>query len=167
MLLSYIRTIARLRKELKKQQEYIHTFLNPYLVELQNKFDGKFDEEQLKKIRQYYGLFIPTILCSSYKHLYDKGYTEAERKRATLFGILTPVGDDLFDIDKLDAEAITLITYEPQRYNANTFSARVAKEIQSFMLQNVPYKKEYLEAAKNVFADTTEDNKTDRSHNRR
>jgi hypothetical protein len=151
MLLSYLKTIKRLRKELKKQQEYIQTFLSPYLFELERKFEGKFEEEQLKKIRQYYGLFIPTILCSSYKHLYNEEYTEAERKRATLFGVLTPVGDDLFDIDKLDAAAINKITYEPHDYIAKTFSAHIAKEIQSFMLKDVPGKKEYLEAAKNVF----------------
>jgi hypothetical protein len=151
MILSYISTIARLRKELKKQHAYIQTFLNAYLDELQKKYGGTFGEEQLKKIRQYYGLFIPTILCSSYKHLYDESYTEAERKRATLFGILTPVGDDLFDIDKLDVEAINEITYHPESYVAKTFSAHIAKEIQSFMLKDVPSKREYLEAAKNVY----------------
>ncbi|MGI8634947.1 MAG: hypothetical protein ACR2KZ_06055, partial [Segetibacter sp.] len=151
MLSSYLRTIVRLRKEFKKQQHYIHTFLNPYLFELEQKFDGKFDEDQLKKIRQYYGLFIPTILCSSYKHLYNEEYTQAERKRATLFGVLTPVGDDLFDIDKLSVEAINEITYRPEDYDAKTFSARIAKAIQSFMLQDVPCKNEYLKAAKNVF----------------
>lgn len=151
IILSYLRTITRFRKELKIQQHYINTFLNPYLEELQKKHAGTFDEEQLKKIRQYYGLFIPTILCSSYKHLYNENYTSPERKRATLFGILTPVGDDLFDIDRLDVDAINEITYHPERYQAQTFSAHVAKEIQSFMLKDVPNKKEYLAAAKNVF----------------
>ena len=133
MLSSYIRTVVRLRKEFKKQQDYIRTFLNPYLFQLEKKFQGKFDDEQLKKIRQYYGLFIPTILCSSYKHLYNEEYTEAERERATLFGVLTPVGDDLFDIDKLSVEAINKITYEPENYEANTFSAQIAKEIHYFL----------------------------------
>ena len=151
MMLSYLKTIVRLRKELKKQQDYIHTFLNPYLEQLQVKYQCTFHQEQLKKIRQYYGLFIPTILCSGYKHLYNEKYTEAERKRATLFGILTPVGDDLFDIDKLDVTAINEITYHPESYDAKTFSAHIAKEIQSFMLKDVPFRKEYLEAAKNVF----------------
>lgn len=143
--------MLRFRKELEIQQQYINTFLNPYLEELQKKYSGTFNEEQLKKIRQYYGLFIPTILCSSYKHLYNENYSEAERKRATLFGILTPVGDDLFDIDKLNVTAINEITYHPENYDAQTFSAHIAKEIQSFMLNDVPNKKEYLEAAENVF----------------
>ncbi|MDB5247113.1 MAG: hypothetical protein JWQ40_1507 [Segetibacter sp.] len=150
-LFTYVSTLYRLQKELKKQQAYINTFLNPYLNDLQKNHDGSFQDEQLKKIRKYYGLFIPTILCSSYKQLYKQSFTEAERKRATLFGILTPVGDDLFDIDKLEADAIKEITYHPERYDAKNFSAKVAKDIQSFMLSDVPFKDEYLEAAKNVF----------------
>lgn len=151
IIFSYLRTMIRFRKELKEQQHFIRTYLNPYLEELQKKYNGAFDEEQLKKIRSYYGLFIPTILCSSYKHLYNEKYTDAERKRATLFGILTPVGDDLFDIDKLNVDEINEITYRPEMYDARTFSANVAKEIQTFMLKEVPYKNEYLEAARIVF----------------
>jgi len=151
MILSYVRTILRLKKELKIQQAYINTFLDPYLQQLEQTYNGTFYEEQLKKIRQYYGLLIPTVLGSSYKHLYNQPFTEDERKRATLFGILTPVGDDLFDIDKLDVEAIKEITYRPETYDAKTFSAHVAKEIQSFLLKDVPNKAAYLEAAKNVY----------------
>jgi len=151
MIISYLATIRRLRKELKAQQKYIDKFLNPYLRELERKYDGTFHDEQLKKIRQYYGLFIPTILCSSYKHLYGQPFTEPERKRATLFGILTPVGDDLFDIEKLDAQAINEITYHPENYRATNFPAHVACEIQAFMLDDVADKQAYLEAAKNVY----------------
>jgi hypothetical protein len=151
MIVSYVRTIIRIAKELKIQRKYINCFLNPYLIQLENKHSGKFQPEQLKKIRDYYALFIPTILCSSYKYLYGQQYTDAERKRATLFGILTPVGDDLFDLDRLDDKAIYQITYNPDKYEATTFSARVAKEIQSFMLRDVPHKTEYLEAARNVY----------------
>jgi hypothetical protein len=147
----YIKTLLRLYKELNKQKRFINSFLDPYLKELESKYDGVFQPEQLKKIRHYYGLFIPTILCSSYKELYDEAFTNDERKRATLFGILTPVGDDLFDIDKLDVPAIQTITYHPETYNATTFSGKVAKEVQAFMLHDVKDKEAYLLAAKNVF----------------
>lgn len=61
-----------------------------------------------------------------------------------------PVGDDLFDIDKLDIESIRAITYHPEEYIATTFSSHVAKEIQTYLLQHVPHKEAYLEASKNV-----------------
>jgi hypothetical protein len=89
-------------------------------------------------------------LCSSYKRLYGKALSNDERKRATLFGILTPVGDDLFDIDKLDKESIQQITFHPETFNAKTFSTHVAKEIQTYLLNTVPHKQEYLKASKDV-----------------
>ncbi len=149
-LFRYINISRNVYKEIKKQKQYNKTFLVPYLHELENKYGGKFSDEQKKKILHYYGLFITAFLCSSYTKLYGRSLTDAERKRATLFGILTPVGDDLFDVDKLDMESIRSITYDPQNHTATTFSANVAKEIQTFLLADVPHKEAYLKAAKNV-----------------
>ncbi len=149
-LTRYINISRHVYKEIKKQKQFNKTFLVPYLHELENKYGGKFREEQKKKILHYYGLFITAFLCSSYTKLYGRSLTDSERKRATLFGILTPVGDDLFDVDKLDMESIRSITYDPQNHTATTFSANVAKEIQTFLLADVPHKEAYLKAAKNV-----------------
>jgi hypothetical protein len=60
------------------------------------------------------------------------------------------VGDDLFDEDKLNIESIRAITYDPENFTATTFSAKVAKEIQRFLLADVPHKEAYLLAATNV-----------------
>lgn len=149
-VLTYINIARRVYKEIQTQKQFNKDFLVPYLDELQTRHNGTFQPEQRGKILKYYGLFITSFLCSSYKRLYGKTLTPGERKRATLFGILTPVGDDLFDIDKLPVEDIRTITFTPQLYNATTFSAGVAKEIQTYLLEHVPYKKEYLEASKNV-----------------
>ena len=149
-LFRYIGIAKSVHKEINIQKKFNKEFLIPYLEELENKYSGKFDKEQKRKILNYYGIFITSILCSSYKRLYGKSLCNEERKRATLFGILTPIGDDLFDIDKLDIDSIRHITYDPDSYNATTFSSKVAKEIQSYELHHVPYPKEYLEASKNV-----------------
>jgi len=146
----YISIARKVYKEIRIQKKFNREFLIPYLDELEKKYNGKFQSEQRGKILDYYGLFITSFLCSSYKRLYGKVLTPGERKRATLFGILTPVGDDLFDIDKLDNETIRQITFAPETFNAATFSACVAKEIQTYLLNNVPHKKEYIEASKNV-----------------
>jgi hypothetical protein len=149
-LYTHVSTIFRLYQEIKMQKKYNKIFLLPYLRQLEIKYTGKFKEEQKQKILNYYGLFITSFLCSSYKKLTGNKLTDAERKRATLFGILTPVGDDLFDEDKLDIQSIRIITFNPESYTASTFSANVAKEIQAFLLQDVPHKKAYIEAARNV-----------------
>ena len=149
-LFNYIGIIRRVYREIKIQKQFNNQFLLPYLNQLENKYGGRFKDEQKKKILNYYGLFITSFLCSSYKKLRGKTLTGDERKRATLFGILTPVGDDLFDEDKLDLESIKNITYTPENYTATTFSAHVAKEIQAFLLQHVPHTKAYLQASKEV-----------------
>lgn len=147
---SYINAFRNVYKEIRVQKKFNRQFLVPYLIELEKKYGGQFYAEQKKKIEQYYGLFITSFLCSSYKKLYGKTLTGEERKRATLFGILTPVGDDLFDIDKLSHEDISAITFHPEHFNAVSFTAKVAKEIQFYLLASVPHKKEYIEASKNV-----------------
>jgi hypothetical protein len=146
----YINIARKVYSELKVQKQFNKTFLIPYLDELEKKYNGKFLPEQRKKILDYYGLFITSFLCSSYKRLYGKKLSNEERKRATLFGILTPVGDDLFDIDKLDDESIRQITFSPESFAATTFAAHVAKEIQTYLLQTVPHKEEYIQASTNV-----------------
>jgi len=149
-LLNYIRIARNIYKEIQIQQQFNKSFLIPYLNELEKKYRGTFAPEQKQKILNYYGVFITSFLCSSYKRLYGKKLAEDERKRATLFGILTPVGDDLFDKDSLDIESIRTITFRPEHYTAKTFSSHVAKEIQTYLLQHVPHKEAYLEASKNV-----------------
>ena len=146
----YISIANKLYREIKIQKQFNRTFLNPYLDELEKKYNGRFQPEQKKKILNYYGLFITSFLCSSYKRLYGEVLSNEERKRATLFGVLTPVGDDLFDIDKLDNESIREITFQPETFAATTFAAHVAKEIQTYLLQKVPHKTEYLKASKDV-----------------
>ena len=112
-IFSYIHAFRNVYKEIKVQRQFNKTFLVPYLKELEAKYEGSFYPEQKTKIEQYYGLFITAFLCSSYKRLYGKKLSDDERRRATLFGILTPVGDDLFDIDKLSYEDIAAITFNP------------------------------------------------------
>ena len=149
-LLTYIGIGRRVYKEINTQKKFNQTFLIPYLNELERVYQGKFEPEQRGKILHYYGLFITSFLCSSYKRLYGLPLTDGERKRATLFGVLTPVGDDLFDVDKLSIDDIRTITFTPDQYQPVTFSGWVAKQIQTFLLQDVPFTKEYLEASKNV-----------------
>ncbi|HRI20378.1 MAG TPA: hypothetical protein PLA68_05470 [Panacibacter sp.] len=149
-LFSYIIAFRNVYKEIRIQRQYNKDFLIPYLNELETKYSGQFQPEQKGKIEKYYGLFITSFLCSSYKRLYGKTLAADERKRATLFGILTPVGDDLFDIDKLDNNSIRAITFNPETYTATTFASHVAKEIQIFLLAHAPHKPEYIAASKNV-----------------
>lgn len=155
-LVTYFKALKNLYREIKIQKRFNETFLKDYISSLETQYGGHFRDDQLKKIYSYYGLFIPAVLCSSFKKLYGQPFTEDERKRATLFGILTPVGDDLFDIDNLDTEAIKKITYRPHEYVSSGFTDAVAKEIQATLLNLVPHRDDYLKAAQDVFEIQTE-----------
>ena len=148
--LNYFTAGFQVVKELRKQRRFNQAFLVHYLSELENKYQGSFSKEQLFKINQYYGLLIGPILCGSYKMLYGQAFGEEERKRATLFGILTPLGDDLFDVHHLPIEKISALTFEPEQYQAKLFAENVVKEIQSALLYEVPHKEAYIKASKDV-----------------
>src|SRR3954453_1438744 len=119
--MGYISAFRNVYREIQLQKQFNNSFLLPYLDELEKKYCGSFAPEQRKKIVNYYGMFITSFLCSSYKRLYGQILTDDERKRATLFGVLTPVGDDLFDIEKLEVDSIAAITFTPETYTATTF----------------------------------------------
>ena len=149
-ILNYFTACYRVVNELQKQRQFNHAFLAPYLNELEEKHQGSFSTEQRFKIEKYYGLLIGPVLCGTYKMLYGNEFTEEERKRATLFGILTPLGDDLFDVHNVPIDKITQLTFHPENYPAEIFAEKVVKEIQSFLLKNVPNKNEYTAASKDV-----------------
>lgn len=149
-IINYFTACYQVVKELRKQQHYNRSFLTNYLHELEQKHQGTFSDEQRFKIEKYYGLLIAPMLCGTYKMLYDKHLTEDERKRATLFGILTPLGDDLFDVHHLPIEKITQLTFDPANYKANIFAEKVVKEIQTFLIEQVPNKNAYIAASKDV-----------------
>ncbi len=150
-VIRYIQALSELWKDIQTQKRFNKVFLAPYIETLEKKYDGHFHKGQREKILNYYGLFIPAVLAASYKRLYKTILSDDERKRVTLFGILTPVGDDLFDIDQLDIAAIHTITYTPHLYQDSHFTAHVACEIQDFLLHHVPNVAAYTLAAKHVF----------------
>jgi hypothetical protein len=149
-LLQYAKAARHVYKEMRIQQQFERSFLVPYLNELEQKYKGHFTAEQRDKILKYYGLFIPSFLCSSYKRLYGKTLNDEERKRAALFGILTPVGDDLFEEDHLSAHEVEQLTLHPDQFEASTFLSKVAKEIQLYFMQHIEDKENYIKASKAV-----------------
>jgi hypothetical protein len=149
-VLNYFSACFQVVKELRKQQRFNKSFLAAYLEQLEEKYHGTFSKEQRFKIEKYYGLLIGPVLCATYKMLYSADFTEDERKRASLFGILTPLGDDLFDVYNVPIDKITQLTFDPENYAADIFAEKVVREIQSFLLKNVPNKKEYISASKDV-----------------
>ena len=76
---SYLKALAKVYFEIRIQKRFNQKFLIPYLHNLEQQYGGIFPPAQVKKILNYYGLFIPSVLCASYKRLYGKKLTEEER----------------------------------------------------------------------------------------
>ena len=152
MVYRTLKTLFSFYKEVQFQKKYQAENLIPKLNRLEKQYFGSFSKEQKKKIINYYGLFISSILCSNIKKLYSAPYSIEEREKATYFGILTPVGDDLFDIEQLPLEALKKLSLTPNEYQPTTFSAFVAKDIQLLLASNVKNPAKYLEDSFYVFS---------------
>lgn len=147
---TFCNVLFALLKELLTQQKFNKQYLNPRLASLETKCDGHFSNEQLFKIKRYYALFIPTLICSQLKYIYSQRLSEKERARATLFGILTPLYDDLFDLESLSEKDYKLITLKPHEFNGWSFQTRVIKLLQSELINTTINSENYLEACEKV-----------------
>lgn len=150
--LKIFHTYRRLRKELQLQKAFNASFLEDELARLQQQYKGVFSQPLLKKIKGFYGLLVPTVLCSSYCHLAGEKFTDDERRRAMVISIMTPVYDDFFDEGTLTTKGIEEITARPQSYQADTFTEKVFKDLHSWMLENVACPEQYQQTFQDVFA---------------
>ncbi|MCU7549147.1 class 1 isoprenoid biosynthesis enzyme [Chitinophagaceae bacterium LB-8] len=150
-LFQLVRVSRQLQKEVQSQQQFNKQWLLPLLKSLEIKHNGKFSSATLKKIYNYYGIYVPAVICNSYCKLNGKEMTDQEQQCATMFGILSPLYDDFFDEGTLSKDEIEAITLDPYSYHADTFEEKVFKEIHLWLLQNVPYPERYIETFQQVF----------------
>lgn len=139
-----IKVFVQLYFEIVRQKKFIQKNIIPFLDSLERKHQGKFPEDQRKKIIRYYSIFIPVVLCHSFKNLTGKSLSVNERLKASYAGILTPVYDDLFEYSSIDQNQINQLTLTPQVYTANGFHPKVIQEIQSYLIDHAYIKEKYL-----------------------
>ena len=147
---TFPKVIYILLKELRTQRKFNQKYLTSKIKSLEAECDGHFSAEQLFKIKKYYSLFIPTLICSQLKYIYSEELSNTERMRATLFGILTPLYDDIFDLESLSDEEYKQITVQPEDYQATTFQTKVIRQLQSELILNAFDREAYLNACKRV-----------------
>jgi hypothetical protein len=150
-LFQLVQVSKQLQKEVQSQQQFNKAWLLPLLTDLEIRHQGKFAQAVLKKIYQYYGVYVPAVICNAYSKLNGKTMTELEQQCATMFGILSPLYDDFFDEGTLEKEKIESLTRNPYSYQPKSFEERVFREIHLWMLQNVPFPERYMETFHEVF----------------
>lgn len=146
----YFKVLFTLIREFRTQEKFNKEYLFPKIKSLESECNGFFTSEQLFKIKKYYGLYIPAIISSQIKYIYSQKLTEIERKRASLFGILTPLYDDIFDLESLSEENYRQITLDPNEHQASSFQTRVVKTLQKEIIKLAKNPEDYINACKRV-----------------
>ncbi|MEI8074493.1 MAG: hypothetical protein WCH78_07065 [Bacteroidota bacterium] len=149
-LYTFLKTAISLHKELEFQKKYIAKNIKPYLEYLEEKYNGTLTPYQKFKILTNYGLYVPSIMCVSYKKLFSQPFTLEDRKLATMLGVFTPLYDDLFDELNLDPKQIQKLTIDPASFEADIFMTKIVKEIGSDLIDTAANKASYLNILEEV-----------------
>lgn len=143
-LFTFFKTAISLHNELEFQKKYIAKNIKPYLEYLEGKYNDTFTPYLKFKILTNYSLYVPSIMCVSYKKLFGQPFTLQDRKLATMLGVFTPLYDDLFDELHLDPKQIQKLTIDPASFAADIFMTKIVKEIGSDLIDTAANKVSYL-----------------------
>lgn len=121
-----VKTIFAILKYLNYQKKYITDSINPIIEKSTVVNDGSIDEEDIKKITNYYGLAVPAILGEAICMLRNKEMTSTERLVSTCQGAVTGLGDDFFDKKRLSEEALKNLIESPDLNSGNTELEKMA-----------------------------------------
>jgi hypothetical protein len=82
-----VKTISAILKYLNNQKKYILESIHPIIETYTAVNDGSIEEEDIKKITDYYGLAVPAILGEAICILRNKEMTSNERLVSTCYRI--------------------------------------------------------------------------------
>lgn len=112
------------------------------MQQLEEKFDGRFDERTFKKIIFYYSLKVPAI-CDAFLFVHRKSISRKECERLLHYFICSSVFDNFFDREELTDEEIEQITFHSHHYVATNFNERISLQSHLMLLNYVRDKEKY------------------------
>ncbi len=98
--------IYRVIKQIAIQKKFMEANTDAILLNAMKSNDGSLDQNDLKKINQYYGLAVPAILGEAFCALRGIKMSDAERWSSTSQGAMTGLFDDFFDKDYMADDAV-------------------------------------------------------------
>ncbi len=119
-ILRLLPTITTLFKEIRNQREFLNHTIEIDIKKASNTNDGTLDENDFNKMRNYYGIRVPSGIGESYCTLRGYKMTETERKASTYQGALTGLFDDFFDKTQFPVEQLKEMLDDPFKYNTTT-----------------------------------------------
>lgn len=127
--------LVRVMQQLRHQKRFMATHLYPVLAGFE-RHDGTLGNNDLRKIKQYYGLAVPAILGEAYAVLRGKPMTCKERKAATFLGATTGLFDDFFENRDMEDAYISNLYNLPEVYNGKNDNERLANKCWLLALQH-------------------------------
>ena len=112
-------------KNLKYQRKYIQKTLTIDIKESKNDNDNSLDDQDYKKITDYYGYAVPAILGESFCILRGRRMSSEERIAITYLGGLTGLFDDFFDKKDMPESYIRNLIENPDKLSGNNSNERL------------------------------------------
>ncbi len=131
-------TLFSILENLGKQKLFIKKNILPFLEEAVQSRDGSFDNEDLKKITNYYGLAVPAVLGEAFCALRGKKMSGAERLASTCLGAITGMGDDFFDKERLGEEELKNLLTHPEDATGKTAGEKLSLYFYKTAILNAP-----------------------------
>ena len=120
-MMTYIRNIfvfpfikLKLSTYLRVQKKSILTTLNDDILESRRTNDSSLDENDFRKMKDYYGLAVPVMVGESFCLLRGKRMSSEERLSLTCLGGLTGLFDDFFDKKNMPESYIKNLLENPK-----------------------------------------------------
>ncbi len=140
-----------LKKDVKKQKLYLEAYLPEHLNKVNLNNDGSVDEEDISKIKKYYGLGVPAILGESFCTLRGSIMDQNERECSTLSGAITGLFDDFFDKNRTNAEHIKQMLDTPENINPINDNQKLSLELYKLFLNKLPNQALTKEFISNIY----------------
>ncbi len=123
---------------IKRQKKFISKVVDSELIKAGSLSDGSVDEEDIKKLKSYYGLAVPGLLGEAFCTLRDSVMTQKERHASTCQGAMTGLGDDFFDKQRLSPDQVKEFIETPENFTGNTNSEKLFLHFYKTALLNAP-----------------------------
>jgi len=115
----------RLVRNLKYQRRFIQKILSAELEVSKETNDNTIDDQDYKKITDYYGYAVPAILGESFCILRGSAMSLKERKALTYLGAISGLFDDFFDKKDLTESYIKKLIEQPEKQPGKNASEKL------------------------------------------
>lgn len=156
--------LIQIAKDIQTQKQFIERTLAVDIEKSKQTNDNTLDEQDFRKITQYYGLAVPAILGEAFCRLRGSKMSEKERLATTYLGALTGLFDDFFDKKDSSEKHILELVTNPKEANCKNENEKLIVYFYQKALENCKHPVAVQQAALKVFDAQKQSKKQKISH---